>query len=174
MVRWKKYVKFEKVLKGLEETTQGQDDEDEGVELNNHQLTFKEVGPINSEEDLDPLLIEEQFLRGIKDPSNNFHLKTSAKEDEDFVLLPDAAFQLLKSNYGGRDVPRFSIEAEKEDEEQESMFIVEVYLKKLNIYILPKVKNHLVLKKPSGVFISRKGTIRDFKLKIARILFENK
>ncbi len=54
------------------------------------------------------------------------------------------------------------------------MFIVEVYLKKLNIYILPKVKNHLVLKKPSGVFISRKGTIRDFKLKIARILFENK
>lgn len=52
--------------------------------------------------------------------------------------------------------------------------MIEIYLKKLNIYIFPKVKNHLILKKPSGVYMSRRATIYDFKINIAQILYENK
>lgn len=50
--------------------------------------------------------------------------------------------------------------------------MVEIYYKKLQIYILPKTRNHPSLKKPSGVYISRKATIHDFKRKVAEILFD--
>jgi hypothetical protein len=53
-------------------------------------------------------------------------------------------------------------------------FAIEIYYAKLQLYILPKIRNHLSLKKPSGVFISRKATIRDYRRKIAEILFSNK
>jgi hypothetical protein len=52
--------------------------------------------------------------------------------------------------------------------------MIEIFLKKLLIYILPKVKHHLCLKKPSGVYISRKKTVLDFRVKIAEILNDNK
>lgn len=52
--------------------------------------------------------------------------------------------------------------------------MIEIFYKKLQIYILPKVRNHLSLKKPSGVFITRKGTINDYRRKIAEILYDNK
>jgi hypothetical protein len=66
------------------------------------------------------LLVEESFLRFKGDPYHNRHLKTSKKEDEDFVILSDNVWNYLKGIYGGNDMPRFSIEAEKEDENEES------------------------------------------------------
>lgn len=54
------------------------------------------------------------FLRYNKDPTNNNYLKTTLKEDEDFVILSDEVWQYLFKEYGGTDIPRFSIEAEKE------------------------------------------------------------
>ena len=35
------------------------------------------------------------------------------------------------------------------------------------------MRNHLTLRKASGVFISRKATINDFRRKVAEILFNN-
>ncbi len=52
-------------------------------------------------------------------------------------------------------------------------YIVEVFYKKLQIYILPRNTGHLVLKKPSGVFVSRKATVQDYHRKIAEILKAN-
>ncbi len=52
--------------------------------------------------------------------------------------------------------------------------MIEIFLKKLNLYIFPKVQGHLILKKPSSVFMSRKATIKEFKLYVAEILYENK
>lgn len=39
---------------------------------------------------------------------------------------------------------------------------------------MPRTKNHLVLKKPSGIYLSRMGTVGELHLKIASILYENK
>ena len=61
-----------------------------------------------------------------------------------------------------------------ENSEKKKEYMIEIFYKKLQIYILPKIRNHLCLKKPSGVFISRKATIHDFKRKIAEILFQSK
>ena len=36
-------------------------------------------------------------------------LKTSAKEEEDFVILPDSAWKYLFDIYGGKDCTRYSI-----------------------------------------------------------------
>lgn len=83
-------------------------------------LTDKDVGPINSDEDLETLLVEDQFLKNINDPYKNLHIKTSMKEDEDFVILHDKAWDYLYEIYGGVDMPRFSIEADKEEESDES------------------------------------------------------
>lgn len=84
---------------------------------------------------------------------------TSVKEDEDFVILADNVWKYLYKVYGGNDIPRVSIELQKEEEDSQSEFMIEIYLQKINIYILPKLRNHISLKKPSSVFISRKATI---------------
>lgn len=52
-------------------------------------------------------------------------------------------------------------------------YIVEVFYKKLQIYILPRNTSHLVLRKPSGIFISRKATVAEFHKKIVEILHPN-
>lgn len=52
--------------------------------------------------------------------------------------------------------------------------MIEIFWKKLFIYILPKVRYHLCLKSPSAVFISRKKTVLDFRKKVAEILYDNK
>jgi len=68
-------------------------------------------------------------------------------------------------------MPRLSIEVERDDEDENSHeYMVEVYLKRIQLYILPKVKHHLCLKKPSSIFISRKATVLDMRKWIAEIL----
>jgi hypothetical protein len=93
--------------------------------------------------------------------------------------LPDPAWQFLYEIYGGLDIKRFSIEIPVDDGGGEGSpvkkeYMIEIFYKKLLIYILPKVTNHLCLKKPSGIFISRRATINDFRRKIAEILYESK
>jgi hypothetical protein len=44
-------------------------------------------------------------------------LKTSCKEDEDFVILPDSTWKYLYDIYGGNDVPRYSIELATDEED---------------------------------------------------------
>jgi hypothetical protein len=52
--------------------------------------------------------------------------------------------------------------------------MIEIFYKKLQIYILPKIRNHLVLKKASGIFMPRRANVIDFRRKVAEILFESK
>jgi hypothetical protein len=62
------------------------------------------------------LLVTENFLQSKVDPYNNNHIKLNCKEDEDFVILSDEAWNFLSDIYGGVDIPRYSIEAEKEED----------------------------------------------------------
>jgi hypothetical protein len=48
-----------------------------------------------------------------------YHLKTSCKEDEDFVILPKEAFEYLYGIYSGIRLPRFSIELRTDEDEEE-------------------------------------------------------
>lgn len=63
------------------------------------------------------MLVDDQFLKSTNDIYNNNHIKTSLKEDEDFVILPDKAWKYLFDIYGGADIPRYSIEAERDEDE---------------------------------------------------------
>lgn len=82
------------------------------------------------------------------------------KEDEDFILLPEDIWTFLHSVYGGTPIKRLPIKIEKEEgDKTEEEFVIEVFLKKVYIYILPKVRDHISLRKPSPLFISRKATV---------------
>jgi hypothetical protein len=75
-------------------------------------------GEINSKEQLEKLeIVNEPWLRhsGDNQYRDNSHLKTSCKEDEDYVLLNDNTWKYLYELYGGADVPRYSIEAASDD-----------------------------------------------------------
>ena len=106
------------------------------------------------------------------------------KCDEDFILVTDEAWDYLFKLYGGTDIPRYSIEVSNvEPEASETIeasgtpgvkeYIVEVFYKKLQIYILPRGTSHLVLRKPSGVFITRKAKVSEYHRKVVDILLPN-
>jgi hypothetical protein len=106
------------------------------------------------------------------------------KCDEDFILVTDEAWNYLFKLYGGTDIPRYSIEVSNVEPEAsenieasgtpgEKEYIVEVFYKKLQIYILPRGTSHLVLRKPSGVFITRKAKVSDYHRKVVDILMPN-
>jgi len=52
--------------------------------------------------------------------------------------------------------------------------MIEVFYKKLCIYILPKVRHHVTLKKPCGIYISRRSKVIDFRRKVASIIKDSK
>ena len=106
------------------------------------------------------------------------------KCDEDFILVTDEAWDYLFKLYDGTDIPRYSIEVSSGDPEAsgteeataspaDKEYIVEVFYKMLQIYILPRRTSHLVLKKPSGVFITRKAKVSDYHRKVVDILLPN-
>jgi hypothetical protein len=185
-VRWKKYTNYDKIIIESDETTLGETESattldtmvDNFDNLHLHKESEEKKvypGEINDEEEINKLLIDEPFLKHPNDEVTNRHLKTSVKEDEDFVILPDDAWKYLLEIYDGFDMPRYSIKIEADDGNSEKdEFMIEIYLKKLFIYILPKVRHHLCLKKPSAVYISRKKTVLDFRRKIGEILHDNK
>lgn len=51
--------------------------------------------------------------------------------------------------------------------------MIELYFKRLQVYILPREAEHLTLRKPSSIFISRKATVYDYHKKVAEILLPN-
>lgn len=68
-------------------------------------------------------MINDSYLRApLCDYNNNF-IKLSLKEEEDFVILSDESWKFLADIYGTNptsDIPRYSIETEKEDEDDMS------------------------------------------------------
>lgn len=132
-------------------------------------------GPINSKEQIQKLLVEERFLAHPFDPVNNIHLKTSMKEDEDFVLVPQNIWEYLHQIYSGRPIPRFTIKIDHIEEMEEGQKIkeeltVEIFWKKIYVYILPKKSQFISFKKPSAVYLSRKANVFELKKKIAEII----
>ena len=72
------------------------------------QLTTKRhPGEINETEGYSKLVYSDSYLRHLEDSDM---IKTSVKEDEDFVILPDSAFKYLFEIYGGKDCQRVSIQ----------------------------------------------------------------
>ena len=82
-------------------------------------------GAINTEEQRAALNVEDPWL---KHPTDNIQIKTSCKEDEDFTLLSDPAWNYLNEIYGGSDIPRYSIQmASDSDDTEDKDYQVEVY-----------------------------------------------
>ena len=130
-LKWQSYTGFKKEDTPTGEVTPGGDEEKPTPAL-----------PIGSME-LHPGFINtpEQILKlnNVEDPwlkhtSDDIMIRTSCKEDEDFILLPQPAWLLLKPIYGGLEVPRYPIEVATEDPQTdagEKQYMVEVYYKKL-------------------------------------------
>ena len=103
------------------------------------------------------------------------------KCDEDFILVTDEAWDYLYKIYNGTDLPRYSIEVSSGEPGEpdapqmgtDKEYIVEVFYKQVRIYILPRNTSHLVLRKPSAVFVSRKAKVADLHRKVAEILLPN-
>ena len=52
-------------------------------------------------------------------------------------------------------------------------YMIEIYYKRVQVYILPRSADHLMLRKKSSIFISRKATVFDYHKKVAEILQPN-
>lgn len=98
--RWKQYTYYEANQTPIE-TDAPLHEDIQDIKLDKVKLSKKDVGPINSEADIEQLLIDDMFLKNVNDRYKNLHLKTSMKEDEDFVILPEKAWDYLHSIYGG-------------------------------------------------------------------------
>lgn len=178
--QWKAYTDYIQVMKteminggtpqGTEEAVAAVKDSVDGSKNLPAGSEALHPGPINNTEQLEKLDETEQWLKHNLD---TIQIKTSCKEDEDFVLLPDAAWKLLFEIYGGLDIPRYSIEVATDSDSEDKQFIVEVFYQRLQLYILPKSTNHLILRKPSALYISRKATVIDYHTKMVEILVAN-
>jgi len=74
------------------------------------------------------------------------------------------------------DIPRYSIEIASEEGAQTTdvkEYMIEIYNKRIQVYILPRGGDHLYLRKKSSIFISRKATVLDYHRKVAEILLPN-
>ena len=103
-------------------------------------------------------------------------INTSLKCDEDFILVSDEAWDYLSQRYGGQDIPRYSIEVASDESvvpegdtrtPKSKEYMIEIYYKQLFFYILPRKTQHVVLRKQSAVYVSRKATIGEYHKKIA-------
>lgn len=156
--------------------------EDETPNGNDHKLLTKGngedtaktyPGPINETPGFDSIVIEEAYLKHSDDATDTYQLKLDTKEDEHYVLLPHPAWLFLFDIYEGINMPRHSIELAVDTDESQPKkreFMIEIYLKKVQIYILPKIDSHLCLRQPAAIYISRRASVMDFRVKIAEIL----
>ena len=79
-------------------------------------ISAKHPGPINETDGFDKLLIDDAYLKHPTQTSDAFQLKTSCKEDEDFVIIPENAWKYLHEIYNGtQDIIRYSIEIQSDD-----------------------------------------------------------
>lgn len=202
MKRWKAYTRFDELKCSLTPGNFDNDEsdrmevEDDIAKLQIHKEGGDDSdniglypGIINNSADIQKLVTEDKnHLKHPFDLADQHQLSNSAKEGQDYMFLTDDVWQYLYEIYGGQDIPRYSIEVLEEidiiNEEEEGevkpevkakkSYVIEERLKKLNLYILPKVKTHLSLKSPSGVYITRKGTVFDYRKKVAEILHDHK
>lgn len=160
-----------------EETPNGNDNK-LLTKSNGEDIAKSYPGPINETPGFDSIVIEEAYLKHSEDARDTYQLKLDTKEDEHYVLLPHSAWLFLFDVYEGINMPRYSIElAVDADEEgvdgansKKREFMIEIYLKKVQIYILPKIESHLCLRQPAAVYISRRASVLDFRVKLAEIL----
>jgi len=61
-------------------------------------------GTINETEGFDKMNSDGMFLKDPLDDSDTYHLKTSSKENEDFVIVSHEIWKYLEQIYGGIDV----------------------------------------------------------------------
>lgn len=66
----------------------------------------------------------------------------SAQEGVDFVILPDNVWKYLYEIYDGLDIPRYSIEIETDNDDGSKEYVIEIFKKKVLIFILPKKNYH--------------------------------
>lgn len=91
-------------------------------------------------------------------------------------MIDDSAWDYLFAIYGGYDIPRYSIEIANEEDTSataEKEYMIEIYYKRVQVYILPRGSDYLTLRKKSSIFISRKATVLDYHRKVAEILLPN-
>eukprot|EP00347_Sterkiella_histriomuscorum_P008234 403345866 len=145
-------------------------------------------GEINQTDGFSEMQTDLSYLKHSQQEGDIYHIKTSCKEDEHFAILPKDAFEYLIEIYDGIRVPRYSIELTTEDDEEQEeeqtidkpesskqeenkssknlktkkqrQFMIEIFLKPVLLYILPKLRTHPNLKKPAYVFISRRAKVK--------------
>ena len=163
---WKQYVGIQN---NEEETKEASIKQEEQTQEMRH------PGRINSEPQLDKIKVGSEVAMLSHDQLDNIQIKTSCKLDEDFIVVNDQTWNYLFEIYDGRDIPRYSIEVATENntEETDKEYIIELYYKRLQVYILPREAEHLFLRKPSSIYISRKATVFDYHKKVAEILLPN-
>lgn len=129
-LQWKHFTDYSNSIDG--DTPMGTSTTDNGVEakvVGTPGTIEAHPGVINNKEQIEKLQIEnEPWLKHISD---TVQLKLSCKEDQDFVLLPEAVWKVLHEIYGGCEILRKSIEAACDEDTQDKTYIVEVYYQKL-------------------------------------------
>ncbi|CAG9331941.1 unnamed protein product [Blepharisma stoltei] len=95
----------------------------------------------------------------------NICIKNALYEDQEYVAIPKDAYFILSStwNIADNEIPRYSIGISDD-------FIteVEVYLKEIDILILPKITSKEIPIKT--ICISRRATVNDLRIKLHRVL----
>eukprot|EP00347_Sterkiella_histriomuscorum_P019890 403339921 len=138
-------------------------------------------GPINSLEDLKEITVQDQFLQlKSENQEQEFQIKQTCLEGKDFLIVSDDVWNYLFAVYEGNDIPRYSINllkhqscSDKDSQSEKKELIIEIFNKKVQIYILPKMRSHQYLKVAAALYISRLANVKDLREKIASILKES-
>jgi hypothetical protein len=125
-------------------------------------------GPINSNQDIKAFIENESVDRldlG-SDFVANIHLKRTAKEDKDYIVVSQEVWEALVQNYGFvYDIPRISIQVPTEDPNKKD-HIVEVHHRRFELRTSPNIKYHEQIKMPHRFYVSRTETVKELHLKI--------
>ncbi|CDW86593.1 ubiquitin carboxyl-terminal hydrolase [Stylonychia lemnae] len=140
-------------------------------------IEFPHPGPINKRDQVKNFTLQEQFLQAkYENQDEEYQILTSSVENQDYVLVSDDVWKILFETYGGNDIPRQSINLNKnipqleQEPQKKDEFVVEVLYKKVMIYILPKLRTHQYLKQAAAVYVSRQASVLDLRKKIAQVL----
>ena len=123
-------------------------------------------GIINDKQYIKKIMVTELFLK--MEDEEQYHLNTSAKEGEHFIIVNEKIWEYLQSRYDGIEIKRFSIELPNDTDKRE--FAIEVFLKRILFYILPKKSRFVTLKRPAPIYISRLATIGELREYLGSIL----
>lgn len=101
---------------------------------------------------------------------HNVHLKRSAKEDQDYLIVSHQVWEALTELYSySYDLPRISVQVPTEDPDK-CDFIVEAHMRRFEVCSSPNIKYIEKLKMPHRVYVSRSSTVREMHLKICEAI----